>query len=77
MQMGEVQKAQGTSDLVKGQPQHNNLALSSFSLPLGLPFEVFLYHLQISFLVRSWLGTVRPRALTGDQQVKPAISAQK
>jgi len=75
VQMGEVQKAQGTSDLVKGKSQHNNIALSS--PPLGLPFEVFLYHLQSSFLVRSWLGTVGPRALTGDRQVKPMISARK
>ena len=70
--------AEGTKDFrpgLRGKSQHNNLALSS-SL-FGLPFDVFLYHLQSSFLVRSWLGTVGPWALTGDQQVKPVISARK
>ena len=60
--------AESTKDFrpgLRGKSQHNNLALFSLS-PLGLPFDVFLYHLQSSFLVRSWLGTVGPRALTGD-----------
>ena len=53
--MGEVQKAQGSSDLMRGKSQYNNLSLSSL---LGLPFGVFLYQFQSSFLVRNWLGTV-------------------
>jgi hypothetical protein len=59
--------AESTKDFRPGlreKSQHNNLAL--FLSPLGLPFDVFLYPLQSSFLVRSWLGTVGPRALTGD-----------
>ncbi len=70
--------AENTKDFrpgLRGKSQHNNLALP-FSL-FGLPFDVFLYHLQSSFLVRSWLGTVGPRALTGDPAGKPAITARK
>ena len=70
--------AEGTRDFRPGQGK--NLSIITFLSilsPLGLPFEVFLYHLQSRFLVRSWLVTVGPRALTGDQQVKPTISARK
>jgi len=30
--MGEVQKAQGSSDLIRGKSQYNNLSLSSLLL---------------------------------------------
>ena len=59
--------------------QGKNLSIITFlffSPPLGLPNEVYLYLSQSSFLVGSWLGTVGPRALTGDKQVKPVIFAR-
>ena len=72
--MGEVLEAQGSSNLVK-----DNLSkvifLSIFS-SLGLPIEAFLYFSQSRFLFGNSLGTVGPRALIGNQQVKPMISDQ-
>ena len=69
--------AESTRDFrpdLREKSQHYNLALLP---PLGLPIDVFLYPLQSSCLVRSWLGTVGPRALTGDPAGKPAITARK
>ena len=55
--MGEVQKAQGSSDLIRGKKLSIITLLYDLS-SLGLPLDVFLYQLQGSFLVRNWLGTV-------------------
>lgn len=74
---GKCRRHKGLQTWSRGNLSIIILLSPLLSPPLGLPFEVFLYHLQSSFLVRSWLGIVRPRALTGDQQVKPAISARK
>ena len=62
---GKCKKHQGLQTWSKGK-NLSIIILLSFLSPLGLPFDVFLYPLQSSFLVRSWLGTVGPRALTGD-----------
>ena len=72
--MGEVQEAQGSSDLVR--ENLSRVIFLSLLSSLALPIEAFLYFSQSSFLVGNSLGIVGPWALIGNQQVKPMISAR-
>ncbi len=72
--MGEVLEAQGSSDLVRDNL--TRVIFLSILSSLGIPIESFLYFYQSSFLVRNSLGTVGPRELIGNQQLKPMISTK-
>ena len=67
---GKCRRHKGLQTQSGEKSQHNNLSLSSLLLQ-AFPLRSFYTSPKVVF----WLGTVGPRALTGDQQVKPAISA--